>query len=235
MKKTMLWMIGAGIFIGVGITGYFYFTRGGSSISARSAKVLSYIRHPEDHQEWLVEAGSYCGSAPFAFPSTGMVGYVWNDSFRPGHHHTGLDIFSPDGLGLTPIYAVYDGYLTRLPDWKSSVILRHPDDPLNPGEQIWTYYTHMADPDGNSFIVDAFPPGTVELFVSAGTLLGYQGNYSGNSLNPTGIHLHISIVKSDSDGSFLNETDIKNTLDPSPYFGFPLSSEQVGEDIPRCP
>jgi hypothetical protein len=93
----------------------------------------------------------------------------------------------------------------------------------------------MADPDGNSYIVDAFPQGTNELFVAAGTLLGYQGNYSGNSLNPTGIHLHISIVKSAADGSFMNETDIKNTLDPSPYFGFPLTNEKVGSGIPLCP
>ncbi len=168
-------------------------------------------------------------------PTTGMIGYIWADSFRPGHHHTGLDIFGAEGLGKTPIYSVYDGYLTRLEGWKSSVIIRHPEDPLNPGNQIWTYYTHMADPDGNSFIEIDFPQGTSEVFVEAGTLLGYQGNYSGNSLNPTGIHLHISIVKSGVDGAFLNEMDIKNTLDPSPYFGFPLAHEEVGGEIPRCP
>ncbi len=35
-----------------------------------------------------------------------------------------------------------------------------------------------------------FPPGTNEVFLDAGALLGYQGNYSGDPGNPTGVHLH---------------------------------------------
>ena len=89
-----------------------------------------------------------------------------------------------------------------------------------PGEQIWTYYTHMASADGSqSFIDPAFPAGTRELFVPAGTLLGYQGNWSGNAANPTGIHLHFSIVKSTPGGSYADETDIANTYDPGPFLG----------------
>ncbi len=231
----MFWLIGTGIVVGIAATVYLYFAHGVHTIADRSTKVLAFLRNPEKNPDWIQEAGSRCGQAPFIMPTTGMIGYVWQDSFHPGHQHTGLDIFGPDGLGMTPVYAVYDGYLTRLAGWKSSVILRHPEDPLHPGDQIWTYYTHMADPEGNSFIVDAFPPGTSDVFIEAGTLLGYQGNFSGNVRKPTGIHLHISIVKSAADGSFLNESELKNTLDPSPYFGFPLSNEKVGSDIPRCP
>lgn len=235
MKKTMIWLIGFGILVGIGTVVYFFLTKGDNRIVARSIKVRSYLNDPDGYPEWLVYSGMQCADAPFLMPTTGMIGYVWNDSFRPGHHHTGLDIFGTQGIGETPIYSVYDGYLTRLDGWKSSVIIRHPQDPLNPSEQIWTYYTHMADPEGNSFIDSAFPQGTEDIFVKAGTFLGFQGNYSGNTLKPTGIHLHISIVKSGPDMSFLNETDIKNTLDPSPYFGFPLSGEEVAGEIPRCP
>ncbi len=53
-----------------------------------------------------------------------------------------------------------------------------------------------------------------------GTLLGYQGNYSGGVL-PTGVHLHFSLVTSRADGSFKNEA----TLDPSPYLGMTLRSD----------
>jgi murein DD-endopeptidase MepM/ murein hydrolase activator NlpD len=83
-------------------------------------------------------------------------------------------------------------------------------------------------------IINDFPPGTKEVFISAGTLLGYQGNYSGTPGNPTGIHLHFSIVKDDGEGMFLNELDIGNTLDPSPYFGLALNAHENPEEIPLC-
>jgi len=137
-------------------------------------------------------------------------------------------------VGETPVYAAYDGYLTRMLDWKSSLIIRIPSDPLQPDRQIWLYYTHMADPDGNSLIISDFPPGTEEEFVLSGTLLGYQGNYSGTPGDPTGIHLHFSIVKDDGEGMFRNELDIDNTLDPSPYFGLALNAHANPAEIPLC-
>ena len=73
--------------------------------------------------------------------------------------HTGLDIFGDGAPGTVPVYAAYDGYLTRLPDWKSTVIIRH-DDPLQPGRTIWTYYTHMASQDGEILVCRRrFPTG----------------------------------------------------------------------------
>ena len=200
----------------------------------RSSKVIQWIRNPQDHSEWAVHANQQCQDAPFLLPTDGMVGYLWGDSFRLGHTHQGIDIFSGTEAGATPVYAAYDGYLTRLPDWKSSVIIRIPDDPLQPGRQIWTYYTHLADENGASYIVEDFPAGTNELFVKAGTLLGYQGNYSGTPNNPTGVHLHFSIVLSESDGTFKNELDIKNTLDPSDYFGLPLNGKENKDTVPVC-
>jgi len=201
---------------------------------ARYVRVVEWIRNPGSHPEWEITAKERCGDAPFIFPTDGYIGFIWDDSFRPGHRHAGLDIFSGKEAGITPVYAAYDGYLTRKSDWKSSVIIRIPSDPLDPGMQIWNYYTHMADPKGKSFISEAFPAGTEEVFVAAGTLLGYQGNYSGNVDNPTGVHLHFSIVKDDGSGMFLNELQIKNTRDPSDYFNLPLNAKTNRDEIPLC-
>jgi len=201
---------------------------------SRSNHVWEFITDPSSHEEWKVTAGTRCGEAPFLFPTTGMVGFLWDDSFRIGHHHQGIDIFAGTEAGVTPIIAAYDGYLTRLVDWKSSIILRVPNDPLQAGRQIWLYYTHMADRDGTSYITADFPPGTREVFVPAGTLLGYQGDYSGDPDNPTGIHLHFSIVRDDGNGNFLNELDINNTYDPSPYLGFELNAKNSNGEVPLC-
>lgn len=212
---------------------YFVFNRPDSA--KRSTRVMEWIRNAEDHPAWAIKAGERCADAPFIMPTDGYIGFLWDDSFRPGHEHTGLDIFGGTDNGITPIVAAHDGYLTRQADWKSTVIIRIPSDPLDPDRQIWTYYTHMADEQGNDYISDDFPPGTTEVFVKAGTLLGYQGNFSGTPGNPTGVHLHFSIVKDDGNGQFLNETILDNTLDPSPYFNIILNAKSSPPDIPLCP
>lgn len=200
----------------------------------RTNHVWEFFADPAGHEEWKLTAGTRCGEAPFLFPTTGMVGFLWGDSFRIGHHHQGIDIFAGTEAGVTPVIAAYDGFLTRLADWKSSVILRVPNDPLQPGRQIWLYYTHMADRDGVSYIAGDFPPGTSEVPVTAGTLLGYQGDYSGDPDNPTGIHLHFSIVRDDGRGRFLNELEINNTYDPSPWLGLELNVKNSNGEVPLC-
>ena len=199
----------------------------------RGAQVFAWIGDPGSQPGLVILAGSHCGNAPFAFPTTGVAGYIWDDSFQLGHRHQGVDIFGGTAIDVTPVVAAYPGYLTRLPEWKSSVIVRVPSDPLQPGRQIWVYYTHMADPNGNSFIASEFPPGTYERAVESGTLLGHQGDYSGDPNNPVGVHLHISIVK-DNGGKFMNELDINNTYDPSPYFGLALNAQKNPDKIPVC-
>jgi len=233
MNRRALLLAGVGLAAAAGVLVYTFFFSGRSA--SRSARVLQWIRNPASHPDWAITAGDRCAGAPFAYPTNGFIGYLWDDSFRPGHRHTGLDIFGGTDVGQTPVVAAYDGYLTRLADWKSTVIIRIPDDPLHPGRPIWTYYTHMADSQGNSFVDPAFPPGTIEKFVKAGTLLGTQGNYSGTAGNPTGVHLHFSIVQDDGAGKFMNELEIANTIDPSPYFGIPLNAAQAAADaIPVC-
>jgi peptidoglycan LD-endopeptidase LytH len=211
---------------------YFYVTYGRGS--TRTAQTFIFFRDPASRPDLMMTAGTRCGDAPFAFPTNGLVGFIWNDSFRFGHHHQGIDIFAGTDVGVTPVYATYSGYLTRSADWKSSVIIRVPSDPIQPGRQIWVYYTHMADQNGNSYIASEFPPGTSEVFVETGTLLGYQGNYSGDPNNPVGVHLHVSVVKDDNAGHFKNELDINNTYDPSPYFGLPLNAKTNTDTVPVC-
>lgn len=201
---------------------------------ARLLRFREYMENPAAHPEWTSKAGARCTGAPFIFPTDGLIGFLWGDSFRLGHQHQGIDIFGGSAKGKTPVVAAYDGYLTRQADWKSSIIIRIPSDPLQPGRQIWTYYTHMADEEGHSFISEAFPPGSSEVFVSAGTLLGYQGDYSGDPNNPVGIHLHFSIVKDDSDGHYKNELDFRNTYDPSPYFNLALNGKINKDIVPVC-
>jgi hypothetical protein len=201
--------------------------------SARGAELWAWMRDPSAQPALAIKVGSRCGAAPFIFPTTGVPGYLWDDSFRIGSRHQGVDIFAGTDVNVTDIVAVSYGFLTRLPEWKSSVILRVPSDPLEPGRQIWVYYTHMADPQGNSFISPDFPAGTRDKPVEAGTYLGRQGDYSGDPNNPVGVHLHISIVK-DQGGNFMNELDISNTYDPSPYFGLPLNARTNPDRIPAC-
>lgn len=214
------------------VSGYFIYRY--LSRTSTTERAFAYLSNAAQRSNLTIQAGEQCGRGPFIMPTNGVIRYLWDDSFGVGHRHQGLDIFGNQGLNVTPVVAAYPGYLTRLPDWKSTVIIRHPEDPLDPGRQIWTYYTHMADQNGNSFIVPDFPPGTMDVFVEAGTILGFQGNYSGNQVRPTGVHLHFSIVRDDGKGRFRNELDIRNTLDPSPYLGVPVNASEASEKKPEC-
>lgn len=230
MSKRLIVSI---IFV-VGIVTAYFLYRMYRPATERLFFFRTWISDPSAHPEWGLTAGSRCKDAPFVFPTNGMVGFLWDDSFRPGHRHQGLDIFGGEGIGVTPVVAAYPGYLTRLPDWKSTVIVRIPSDPLKSGRQIWVYYTHMADKNGTSYISNEFPPGTYEKPVNESTFLGYQGNFSGDPNNPTGIHLHFSIVRDDGKGSFRNELEIQNTLDPSPYLGLRVNANENLNKVPVC-
>jgi len=232
MKKLVL-LGGILVFLFVLIAGFYYFVIRADT-GSRSANVMEWIKHPLDHPDWSIRAKERCPEAVFSMPTSGFIGFLWDDSFRPGHRHSGLDIFSGTEPGTTPVFAAMDGYLTRESDWISTIIIRIPQDPLNPERQIWTYYTHMADKDGRSFIEPSFPPGTTEVFVESGTLIGYQGNFSGTAGSPTGNHLHFSIVKDDGSGKYLNELEIENTIDPSPYFQISLNAKNQPAKIPVC-
>ena len=197
---------------------------------ARGLRLRAWLADPGAHVAWEVRAGQRCANAPLLMPTTGLIGFGWNDSFRPGHRHSGYDIFSPLGVeNMEPVVAASAGYLTRERDWFSTVIIRHPNfGGVQPPAQVWTYYTHMAAADGKqSFVAAEFPPGTREVFVEAGTVLGKQGTWSGTQHIPAGLHLHFSVVRSKSDGGYANETGIDNTYDPGPLLGVTADANGV--------
>lgn len=230
LPRLWLAVVALGIILGVA----YYFLAPLAATFPRAARLRAYLADPAAHADWQIEAGDQCPGAPFVLPTTGYLGFGYGHSWRFGHRHQGFDIFGPEGVGQTPVIAAYPGYLTRLPDWKSTVIVRIPSDPLQPGRQIWAYYTHMADRQGNSFISAEFPVGTTEKFVEAGALLGYQGNFSGDPGNPVGTHLHFSIVRDDGKGQFQNELEIENTLDPSPYLGLAGNARDDWSEPVKC-
>lgn len=219
---------------GVGFVYRWY--RNDNSESASNEYIYRWLTDSSVHEAWGIMGGVRCGDAPFILPSSGFIGLLWRDPARPysnGNRHTGVDIFGMGAPNTVPIVAVYDGWLTREADWKSTVIIRH-DDPLQSGRTIWTYYTHMANRAGTvSYIAPDFPAGTTDRFVRQGTLLGYQGEYAGTG-SPIAMHVHLSIVTSDAAGHFLNEAILANTLDPSPYFGLPLNIDIAPDRPIRC-
>jgi peptidoglycan LD-endopeptidase LytH len=218
MRRIATILISIGVLLGGAWVAYRWYL--GSSNS--NLTIRQWLTDSQAYADLATPALMQCPGAPFVIPSEGFIGLLWRDSAAPYNslnRHTGIDIF---GQGAVPIYAVYDGYATRLETWRSTVIVRH-DDPLQPGRRIWTYYTHMADRAGESFVADAFPPGTYDKPVAQGTLLGYQGTF--NPGFPIARHLHMSIVTSNPDGSFRNEAILDHTLDPSPYFGMNLNAD----------
>ncbi len=230
LQKKLVGFLVVGLLLGLAI----FLTSEFRSAGMRTPVVWKYLNDPAANQNLVVQAGSRCGGAPFIFPTSGMIGYLWDDSFQLGHRHQGIDIFAGTDVNVMDVISAFPGYLTRLPEWKSSVIVRVPSDPLNPGHQIWLYYTHMADAAGTSFVSADFPPGTDEQYIDVGTVLGRQGNYSGDPNNPVGVHLHFSVVRDDELGRFKNELDINNTYDPSPYLGLALNANSNPDRIPVC-
>jgi peptidoglycan LD-endopeptidase LytH len=206
-----------------------------SLVASQSAGYIGRWFSDRANRPALTNRRVACEGAPFVLPSEGLIGLLWDDPTLPYNlinPHTGLDIFGDGALGEVPVYAAYDGYLSRLESWVSTVIIRH-DDPLMAGRTIWTYYTHMGNnATGESYIAPPFRAGASEVFVRQGTLLGYQGDYSPNQ--PVGLHLHFSIVLSAPEGGFRNEARIANTLDPSPYFGMALANDTQPQRPIQC-
>lgn len=239
MKINKKWVglavIGLGVVGLIGVFGIYYYFIGADSKS--NDTIYQWLNDPSSRPALFTDNQAICHDAPFLLPSAGFIGLLYEDDARPynrRNRHTGIDIFGDGASGTVPIVAAYDGYLTRLDNWFSTVIIRH-DDPLQAGRTIWTYYTHMGNEAGTeSYVSEEFPAGTQDVFIEQGTFLGYQGDFSGTGPR-VAMHLHFSIVLSDENGDFLSEAFLKNTLDPSPYFGLPLSLDRAGNNRPiRC-
>jgi hypothetical protein len=185
---------------------------------------LTVVFRPRD-----AESGSgaleACPSAPWRLPTRGDMG-MWWITYQLGIMGEGYE-------NSVPVYAVADGLLLRRPDWNSAVAIQH-DDPVRPGEKVWSFYGDMARGEGGeSFVAPDFPPGSAWVPVKAGRLLGYQGAWSRSPGGPIWIHLHFAVVPAQADGSFPSEivglvpeegpssedTEVTFALDPSSYLG----------------
>jgi DNA-directed RNA polymerase subunit beta' len=111
-NRTLLrWLFG--LLVIVLLVGSYFVYRGRAAGVTRTARLLAWFNEPGAHPEWAIRRGQRCAGAPFIFPTDGYIGFVWGDSFRPGHNHQGLDIFGGGDVNQTPVIAAYSGYLTR--------------------------------------------------------------------------------------------------------------------------
>jgi hypothetical protein len=185
-----------------------------------------------------------CPGAPWRLPTRADLG-MWWITYQLGFMGEGYE-------NTVPVYAVADGLLLRRPDWDSAVAIQH-DDPVRPGEKVWSFYGDMAGGEDETFVVADFPPGSEGVPVEAGQLLGYQGTRGPGG--PVWTHLHFAVVWALEDGSFPNEIvglapedefspediplipdeetppqEIKFALDPSPYLGT-VRSQVMGAPV----
>ncbi len=173
-----------------------------------------------------------CPEAPWPLPTRSEMGMWW--------YSRALGFMAAAYQNTAPVYAVADGQLTRREDWNDAVAIQH-EDPLHPGETIWTFYGGMADAhNAQSFVAEAFPPGAEGVSVQAGDLLGYQGRWWEGGI---WVHAHFAITPARADGSFpaalvnrADETDDplpyelerRGIIDPSPYLGV-IRSQYMGQ------
>ncbi|MGC9395185.1 MAG: ArnT family glycosyltransferase [Anaerolineae bacterium] len=130
-----------------------------------------------------------CPGAAWPFPTSGALGLRW--------YNKTISLMGVGYDNTVPVYAVADGLLMRRADWPDAVAILH-DDPLEPGQQVWAFYGGMASRDGGeSYVSAAFPPGSTDISVKAGELLGYQGSFHYDWM-----HLHFAVVPTLQDGTF---------------------------------
>jgi hypothetical protein len=129
------------LILGAGIA-YVTLTYYGASRSNSPQAIGRWFRDASERPELITSTNQQpCPGAPFILPSDGFIGLLYRDPSGPYsalQRHTGIDIFGDSRPGELPIYAAYDGLLTRLDDWRATVIIQH-DDPLEQGRKIWTY------------------------------------------------------------------------------------------------
>jgi len=167
-----------------------------------------------------------CPGAPWRLPSDGLLGVQWKEG--------GLDFYDRGNEGAVPVYAVADGLLTRQSDWVDAVAIQH-DDPLQLGQQVWSYYAGMGAANGtDSYVATEFPPGAEGIPVQAGQVLGYQGVWSGRPQWPMWLHAHFAVARGGPElpGQLTPET----LMDPTPYLKLDIAraAEDANSQPLRC-
>ncbi|HEX6269047.1 MAG TPA: hypothetical protein VFZ43_02325 [Anaerolineales bacterium] len=163
-----------------------------------------------------------CPDAVWRLTSDSTLGVQWSDG--------GLDFFGQGNAGQVPVYAVADGLLTRQTDWIDSVAVLH-EDPLNPGQKVWSYYSSMSPANGRgSYVIEDFPLGAAGVPVKAGQLIGYQGTWSGKPFWPRWMHVHFAVLRAEDGNDFPVELRSEAMLDPRPYFNLRLEPQTENEN-----
>jgi hypothetical protein len=145
-------------------------------------------------------------------------------------------LFGTGNEGELPVVAVADGRLIRRRDWPRAVALEH-DDPLHPGETVWTYYADLGASNGRtSFVAPQYPLGSEGAFVPAGTVLGYQGTWSGREYWPAWVHVRFAVVRGPAPGVFPEALTPEVLLDPAPYLGLTAAATATDANVQplRC-
>ncbi len=189
----------------------------------------------------IVPGMERCPGAPWQLPTRSEFGLWWESEE--------LYLMGDGFEGKVPVRAVADGLLMRRPDWPDAVAILH-DDPLNPGQKVWTFYGDMAGRAGRvSFVAPRFPPGSAAVPVRAGEVVGYQGRWRSADRGQMWVHLRFAIVPAVTGEAFPDalvgrappdalapEVIQAGVLDPSPYLGIE-GSPVMGRAVwlpPRC-
>ena len=98
MKQKLV--IGGALFVIAAGAALYFFWFNPSRLGSRILPLRAWLNNPGAHTDWSIEAKTRCGEAPFLMPSSGYIGFIWHDSFRPGHQHQGIDIFGGAEPGL---------------------------------------------------------------------------------------------------------------------------------------
>ena len=160
---------------------------------AANMKADTLLFKPKDFNATAYPDGLQCPDAPWRLPTNADMGMLWE---------SGQLLMMGDGHSeKVPAYAIADGLLYQFPGWKAAVAIQH-EDPLQPGEWLWSFYGDMAPAfsTGESYIPERFL-GAEAVPVKAGDLIGYQGRYLGPN-QQTWLHLRFSLLPAEADGTF---------------------------------
>ncbi|MEE4195041.1 MAG: glycosyltransferase family 39 protein [Anaerolineae bacterium] len=147
-------------------------------------------------------------------PTRGAYGAFW--------YTRQVFIAGGEDWGETPVYAVADGLLYRFWGWNGAVAIQH-DDPLNPGEKVWTYYGNMRNAwnENEQYVAARFPIGANAVPVKQGELVGYQGAIDLGT-GDFSARLHFAVVPADEDGRF-----------PTEWMELPTNPESYSPDLEK--
>jgi hypothetical protein len=167
--------------------------------------------------------GESCQGFAWRLPSNADMGVRWSGG--------GLEFFGRGQSGGPSVRAVADGKILRKPDWLDAVAILH-EDPLRPGEVVFTYYEHMADAHrSRSFVDSSIPLGVESELIEMGDVLGRQGTWSGQPGKPAWMHVRFAVVKPDADGAFPEDLTPDSMLDPRPYLGIDIKAESESSNL----